>query len=99
MRKKDREGDRELSEFEMQEGERTLSWSPLNRARNEAWVPVVPLTPLNPISSLALTKFLKSQSNSYHQLNARRAKAIDCPLKRGGREGVLEATTSHAFRQ
>lgn len=45
----------------------TFSWSPSNRVRKLAWVPVVPFTPLNLKSSRALVRFLRSIMRSDSQ--------------------------------
>lgn len=45
----------------------TFSWSPSNRVRKLAWVPVVPFTPLNLKSSRALVRFLRSIRRSDSQ--------------------------------
>lgn len=45
----------------------TFSWSPSNRVRKLAWVPVVPFTPLNLKSSQALVRFLRSIRRSDSQ--------------------------------
>lgn len=49
----------------------TLSWSPPNMARNEAWVPVVPLTPRKPRSARARVRLRRSQRRSWIQRQAR----------------------------
>ena len=46
---------------------RTFSWSPSNKARKLACVPVVPFTPLKPRSSLALWMLRRSHKSSYEQ--------------------------------
>lgn len=50
---------------------RTFAWSPSNKAKKEAWVPVVPLTPRKPKSSLARWRLRKSHKSSWIQRVAR----------------------------
>lgn len=57
----------------------TLSWSPLKRARNEAWVPVVPLTPRNPMSLRARSMFLRSQRSSCEDGTRRPSAPLSLP--------------------